>query len=175
MRPSAFTVTLLGLFFAVILSAALIAADMRCLDTPWRSMAHYGCAVFLALLLQLLSRRRTDGAIGASSGPPVLAAAVLSVLLTFALRRWLGLRLWVNLEALRWGSGPAGELTAVALPLEGLIFGLVAAADARPRDLGAALPPIDGRDQRVAPTRQAQQGAHDAQHVPEEPEEKARR
>jgi hypothetical protein len=53
---------------------------------------------------------------------------VVAVLLAFALRRWL--TVWVNLEVLGWRSGPAGIAPVVALPLEGLILGVLVGVDA---------------------------------------------
>jgi hypothetical protein len=113
-------VILVGLFSGVMVSGALVEVGARCLDTPGRALAHYACALALALLLEWFSTRTAR-----------LATGALAVLLTFALRRWLGLRFWINLEALDWGSGPAGQLAALVFPLEGLIFGVVAAADAQ--------------------------------------------
>jgi hypothetical protein len=97
----------------MMLSALLIAAGMRRLDTFSGATAHYGAAVGLALLLRLLPRHRPAASI--------LTTVLLASLLTFALRRWLGF--WVNLEAFDWGSGPASGATAVVFPLEGLLFG----------------------------------------------------
>jgi hypothetical protein len=124
-RPSAFFVILFGGLAGTTLSAALIGAGARCLDTPSRASVHYSAAVALALLLQRLSSRRP----GSGAVPTI----VLATLLTFALRRWLDV--WVNLEPLEWGSGPAGEATAVVFPFEGLVFAIVAVGDARSRDV----------------------------------------
>ncbi len=115
---------LVGGFAGVTVSAALIAMGLVQLDDLRGAALHYGAAVALAkgLATALANWRR-----GASR--PFRATLVVAVLLTFALRRWL--IVWVNLQALEWGSGPGGLTTALVFPLEGVLLGAMLALDAR--------------------------------------------
>ncbi|MDP9150877.1 MAG: hypothetical protein M3O36_13180 [Myxococcota bacterium] len=112
---------LVGGFAGVVASGALIAAGVLRLDGLRWAVAQYGVGLALAALLSAPARWR------AGARPPV-AVATLALVLTFAVRRWL--TAWVNLQALEWGSGPAGRATALVFPLVGLILGAALGADA---------------------------------------------
>jgi hypothetical protein len=115
---------LVGLFVGAVAAGAAIALGSKCFDGVGGAGAHYAAAILVAALAGA-PRRWRPGA------RPWGATVMLAVLVTFVLRRWL--TGWVNLEALEWGSGPAGELAALVLPLEGAMFGTVVALDAGER------------------------------------------
>jgi hypothetical protein len=117
---AAFVAVLVGAFAGIAVSAGLIAVGVRELDELRGVAIHFGLALGLAALLGARSE-------GWRARRSARAIAVLALLLTFVLRRWL--TVWVNLEALAWGSGPAGHTTAIVFPIEGLILGMAFAVD----------------------------------------------
>jgi hypothetical protein len=114
--------TLIGLSIGMAVSAILIAASVLQLDGPVGAAIHYGLAALLAVLVARPSRWRP----GAS---PFGATILFTFLFTFAIRRWL--TVWINLCALDLGSGPAGRLTALVFPLEGLLLAVAFVTDLR--------------------------------------------
>ncbi|MDP9035931.1 MAG: hypothetical protein M3O50_14110 [Myxococcota bacterium] len=108
------------MFTGIAAAAALIAAGVPRLDDVRGAVVQYGVGFALAALLSAPSRWR----LGAR---PFVAMAALSLVLTFAIRRWV--TAWVNLQALECGSGPAGRATALIFPLVGMVLGAALGAD----------------------------------------------
>jgi hypothetical protein len=112
---------LVGLFAGVIAAAASIALGGKCFDAVGGACVHYAAATLLAVGSGAPRRWRTGAR-------PYRATVMVALLVTFVLRRWLTVS--VNLEALDWGSGPAGELAAIVLPLEGAVLAAIVALGA---------------------------------------------
>ncbi len=108
---------LVGLFGGVVLAAALVAGGVATLDDTRGALVHGGAALALAAALGTPPRWR-------AAARPWRATLLAALLTALALRRWF--TPWVALDAVGWGSGPAGHVTAVVLPLQGLVAGLIA-------------------------------------------------
>jgi hypothetical protein len=109
-----------GGFIGGLGAAAVIAVGRPCLEGAGGALIAYAVALAVASTTAV-SRTARAGA------RPIAASAVLVVFLVIAARRWW--TAWLNLEALGWGSGPAGELAAVVFPLVGAIAGAAFEAD----------------------------------------------
>jgi hypothetical protein len=124
---------LVGAFAGVVVSAILIGIGVLRLDGPAGACIHYGSTLVLAAAVGAPGRWR-------QGARPRAATALVAILITFAIRRWIDG--WVNLAALDWGSGAAGTATALVFPLEGLVLGALIAADSlRPGHDGVAPEP----------------------------------
>jgi hypothetical protein len=111
---------LVGLFAGVLIASALLRAGVFQLEDAVGTLVHYVAGAVLAFALGLFGRWR-EGA------RPLGVTVVLTLLLTFALRRWV--TQWINLEPFDWRSGPAGQSTGIVLPFEGLVLGVAVALD----------------------------------------------
>jgi hypothetical protein len=110
----------IGTFAGVVVAGCLVATGVVALEGPRGVITHYLAAATIVAVLALPGRLRPGAR-------PLPASVLLAVLTTFALRRWFSV--WVNLVPLDLGSGPAGRLVAVALPLTGALLGAVIALD----------------------------------------------
>lgn len=111
-----------GLSAGLAFSAVLVARGLSQLDGVEGAAIHYGAALGLAALMAALPKWR-------AGARPWRATAVVAVLVTFAMRRWL--LVWVDQEPLGWHSGPAGVSAAIVFGIEGALLGVLLAVDAR--------------------------------------------
>jgi hypothetical protein len=127
----------IGSLAGVVVAGGLVATGALALEGPRGVIMHYIASATIVALLALPERLRPGAR-------PVPASVLLALLATFVLRRWLSV--WVNLAPLDLGSGPAGRLAAVALPLTGALLGAVSALDSGGRGYGTGR----GAEERTA-------------------------